>query len=241
MAALLLVLSACGPAEELQLQAGTPAQTPAADALALAETEPDSWAAAAPASDPFTIVFLGDSLFAGFDLPPERAVPAVVQRTLRHPQGVSVEVVNAGVNGGRAITAIQRFPNAVPPETDMVLILFGANDLFTGRSTEEIAEDLRTLAGMTRDAGAEPVLVGLNAPRRGQRESDGFYADVAQSVCAPLYPFYFRAIIEPDGRNLDRARMLPDGLHPNVDGAAAIGADLAQWLEGVLRRPPMAC
>jgi acyl-CoA thioesterase-1 len=193
-----------------------------------------------PADDPYVIVFLGDSLFAGFGLEEGEAAPEVFARTFRHPQGVSVEVVNSGRNGGTAQRALDRFKNRVPDEADAVLIEFGANDVYSGRALQELEADLIALAERARERGARPIIVGMAAPpRSGSRPPSGVWADAARAACADFYPFYFQAIIDQEGRSLDRDLLLPDGIHPNAAGAAAVGRDLAAWMEQTLaQRPP---
>src|SRR5690606_29368858 len=106
------------------------AEAPAREAPALADLP--------PANDPYTLVFLGDSLFAGFDLGEGEAVPSVVQRHFTHPQGVSTRIVNVSRNGGTAQRSVGLFDRLVPAEADAVLIQFGANDIFSGRTPQEL-------------------------------------------------------------------------------------------------------
>lgn len=217
----------------------TPEEAPAAAVSAdeIVEAEPDP-GALPPADDPYMIVFLGDSLFAGFDLGEGEAVPFVLQQYFVHPQGVSVELVNASRNGGTARRTVDLFERLVPEEADAVLIEFGANDIFSGRTPEEVIGDLAALAERARALGARPILIGLSAPARNRaRPPEGIWAQAAEAACADLYPFYFEAVIDEAGRTLDPGLMLPDGLHPNAAGAEAIGRHLAAWLERTLARP----
>ena len=59
------------------------------------------------------LVALGDSLTAGYGLPPGQAFPEVLQRALR-AKGYDVEVANAGVSGETAEDGLARFDWSVP-------------------------------------------------------------------------------------------------------------------------------
>ena len=68
----------------------------------VAAREGGSSSTAAPAAAPIAavprIVFLGDSLTAGYGLDIEQSVPSLVQKQLE-AEGYKYEVVNAGVSG----------------------------------------------------------------------------------------------------------------------------------------------
>src|SRR5262245_45877404 len=60
----------------------------------------------APASAP-RIVFLGDSLTAGYGLAKEQSVPSLIESHL-HTEGYPYEVVNAGVSGDTSAGGLSR-------------------------------------------------------------------------------------------------------------------------------------
>src|SRR3954465_13112686 len=90
----LLATAACGPRAPQQ-QASAPQSTP------LAPPQP-----AKAASRP-RVVALGDSLTAGLGLPPEQAYPALLQQRIDQ-EGLSYEVVNAGVSGDTSAGGLSR-------------------------------------------------------------------------------------------------------------------------------------
>jgi len=54
-----------------------------------------------------TIVALGDSLTAGYQLPASAALPAVLERNLR-AKGLDLQIQNAGVSGDTASGSLKR-------------------------------------------------------------------------------------------------------------------------------------
>ena len=77
------------------------------------------------------VVALGDSLTAGFGLPPGEAFPDVLG-TRPEGQGYDVEVANAGVSGETAADGLARYDWSVPEGTDALIVELGANDMLRG-------------------------------------------------------------------------------------------------------------
>ncbi len=99
------------------------------------------------------LVAFGDSLTAGYGLPPGQAFPEVLQRELK-ARGYDVEVINAGVSGETAEDGLARFDWSVPQGTDAMILELGANDMLRGMPP----------------AGAKAALRRCS-PRRGIRRS----------------------------------------------------------------------
>jgi len=93
-----LAVAACSSNEPAPARESTPA--PPSDVQVRA-------ASAAPASTRPRIVFLGDSLTAGYGLDVEQSVPSLVQKHL-DAEGYKYEVVNAGVSGDTSAGGLRR-------------------------------------------------------------------------------------------------------------------------------------
>jgi acyl-CoA thioesterase I len=96
-------------------------------ALALGTTNP----AAAQAQREIRIVALGDSLTAGYQLPPGDAFPVKLQAALR-ARGHQVSIENAGVSGDTSTGGLERLDWAVGDGVDAVILELGANDALRG-------------------------------------------------------------------------------------------------------------
>jgi len=82
-------------------------------------------------TDPFEIVALGDSLSAGYLLPPGTGFPEQLARALK-AKGHNVNVMNAGVSGDTSTGGLARLDWAVGPETDALILELGSNDALRG-------------------------------------------------------------------------------------------------------------
>ncbi len=77
---------------------------------------------------PVTIVALGDSLTAGYGLPPEDGFVAQLQRWL-DARGAQATVLNAGVSGDTTAGGLARTDWALVPEARAMIVTLGGNDL----------------------------------------------------------------------------------------------------------------
>ena len=189
---------------------------------------------AATPTRPIRIVAYGDSLTAGYGLKPSEAFPAQLEKTLK-AQGLSVEIINAGVSGDTTSAALDRYDWAIPDGIDAVIVELGANDALRGQPPEQARRNLDTILTRLSKSGVAVLLAGIPAPTNwGEayvKAFDPMFADLAKKHGALLYPFFL------DGVALKPDLSLPDGLHPNAKGVAVIveriGPKVAELLERV--------
>ena len=84
-----------------------------------------------PAAKPVVLVAFGDSLSAGYLLPPSSAFPAQLQVALA-AKGYKVEIVNAGVSGDTTSGGLERLEWTLQNPADGVILELGANDALRG-------------------------------------------------------------------------------------------------------------
>ena len=201
-----------------------------AGALALAA----ALAFAAPAAaKPLKLVALGDSLTAGYGLPPGQAFPDVLARALK-AKGWDVEVVNAGVSGDTAADGLARFDWSVPEDANAIIVELGANDMLRGADPAATEVTLSHILAKARDAHMAILLAGMRAaPNYGvdyQRRFDAIYPALAEKFGVTLYPFFLEGVAG------DQALQLSDGLHPNRAGVERIVEGILPSVEAVLAK-----
>jgi acyl-CoA thioesterase I len=177
-------------------------------------------AANAPAATktPEILVF-GDSLTAGFGLPPEASFPARLEAKM-HADGIEVRVVNAGVSGDTTAGGLARLDWALADKPDLVIVELGANDALRGIDPATVRANLDAIIVKIQASGAKLLLAGMRAPPNwGEEYQDKFdriYPELAHAHDAPLYPFFLEGVAMKPELNQ------PDGLHPNEHGVAAV-------------------
>jgi len=178
------------------------------------------------------VVFLGDSLTAGYGLPADLSFPAIVERKLRE-DGTAVRVVNAGVSGDTSAGALRRVPWLLRQRPDVLVVELGANDALRGQPVAGIEANLRSIVEQARDAGARVLLVGMRVPTSyGPEYAEDFaalYPKLAKRLGVPLVPFLLEGVAGRPGLNLG------DGIHPNAEGQKIVAANVLPHLAGLLR------
>ncbi|ARM90369.1 SGNH family esterase protein [Rhizobium sp. CIAT894] len=161
------------------------------------------------------LVGFGDSLMAGYQLPPGDGFPEKLQAALK-ATGLDVTVANAGVSGDTTTGGLARIDWSVPDGTDGVILELGANDALRGIPPEESEKNLDQMIARLKERGIAVLLVGMMAPpNMGADYAARFnpiYQKLSQKYGIPLYAFFL------DGVALDAGLKLDDGMHPNAKG-----------------------
>jgi len=200
--------------------------TPGAPALA---TKP---AGESPAVDAPLVIFLGDSLTAGYGLAEEQAFPSLVENALV-ARGLPVRIVNAGVSGDTTAGGVSRLDWLLRQSPDVVVVELGANDGLRGLPLEMSERNLREIVTRCLDAGARVLLVGMKLPPNyGPAYTSGFekiFPRLADELDVPLMPFLLENVAADPKLNL------PDGIHPNAEGQRRVADNVLPYLEPLIR------
>ncbi|MBY5817269.1 arylesterase [Rhizobium leguminosarum] len=171
----------------------------------------------ATAADARTInlVGFGDSLMAGYQLPPGDGFPEKLQAALK-AKGLDVTIANAGVSGDTTTGGLARIDWSVPDGTDGVILELGANDALRGIPPEESEKNLDQMITRLKERGIAVLLAGMMAPpNMGADYAARFnpiYQKLSEKHGLPLYAFFL------DGVALEAGLKLDDGMHPNARG-----------------------
>ncbi|WP_320201357.1 arylesterase [Agrobacterium sp. rho-13.3] len=161
------------------------------------------------------LVGLGDSLMAGYQLPPTDSYTAQLETALK-AKGVDVTITNAGVSGDTSSGGLARAEWSVPDGADGVILELGANDALRGISPDDTEKNLETMITGFKTRNIPVLLVGIMAPpNMGDDYAQKFnaiYPRLAEKHGLPLYPFFL------DGVVLDESLQLEDRMHPNTKG-----------------------
>jgi acyl-CoA thioesterase-1 len=179
------------------------------------------------------LVALGDSLTAGYGLPPGKAFPNRLEAALR-AKGWDVEVINAGVSGDTAADGVARYDWSVPQDADALIIELGANDMLRGQSPVGTKAALATILDKARAAHLPTLLTGMQAaPNLGPDYGGEFaavYTALVKTYGVQLYPFFLEGVASDPQLNP------PDGLHPNAEGVEIIVKKILPSVEALLKQ-----
>jgi len=199
---------------------------------------------AAGASDPAAqgrprIVFLGDSLTAGYGLASkEQSVPALIQKRL-DAEGYSVEAVNQGVSGDTTAGGVSRVDFALNGDVRILVVELGGNDGLRGLPVEATKQNLAQIITTAKQRGVRVLLTGMEAPPSyGPVYTSQFrqvFRDLAREQDVAFMPFFLEGVA-----GIPRLNQA-DGIHPTAEGAViveqAVWKSLKPLLAGVRLKP----
>lgn len=189
---------------------------------------------ASPArAETLKLIVFGDSLTAGYQLAPDEAYPAQLERALR-ARGHNVSVVNASVSGDTTSGGLSRLDWSVGEGGDAVIVELGANDMLRGLPPETTRSNLQAIVQQLKAKGMEVLVAGMQAQRNlGEDYAaayDPIFGEIARQEGALFYPFFL------EGVALDPALNLPDGMHPTGEGVSVIVEAMLPLVESLLER-----
>jgi acyl-CoA thioesterase I len=181
----------------------------------------------APDPDLPLVVFLGDSLTAGYGLPADESFPARVAALLAS-EGNPIRIVNAGVSGDTTAGGRARLEWLLRQHPDVLVVCLGGNDGLRGLSVEQTEANLAAILSRAKAAGARVLLVGIKLPPTYGEEYtarfEAIYPALARAHDVPLVPFLL------EGVGGDPALNLADGIHPNASGQERLARNVFSHL-----------
>ncbi|MEM1041552.1 MAG: arylesterase [Bacteroidota bacterium] len=221
-ACLLFALAACSSPD--------PAEAPpvAEPAAVTTTAEADSGAV--------TVVYLGDSLTAGYGLPQgaDQAYPALIDAKA-DSLGIAVRTVNAGISGDTSAGGLRRIDwLAGRQQIDVLVLALGANDGLRGLPTDALQANLEAMIERARTSNPDVrvVLAGMMVPTNmgtgyAERFAEVFPA-VAREQGVELVPFLLDRVGGVPALNQ------PDGVHPTTAGQRIMAETVWRVLGPVL-------
>ena len=177
------------------------------------------------------ILVFGDSLSAAYGLSPTQGWVSLAAKRL--PPDWSI--VNASVSGETTAGGASRLAEDLKRHKPSVVVIeLGANDALRGQPIAAIRANLEKMISLTREARAEPVLVGLMIPPNYGIDYATEFRDLFPALAAKhkvaLVPFLLQGVAEK------RELFLPDQLHPNADAQAIILENVWPALSTALKK-----
>lgn len=179
------------------------------------------------------ILVFGDSLAAGYGLPPGQGWVSLLESRVRQAK-LPYRVVNASISGETTLGGRNRIAEALATHRPAVLVLeLGANDGLRGQPLEATRDNLAAVIQAGQRARAAVLLVGMELPPNyGIAYTQKFrelYAGLAREHRIRLVPFLMEGFA--DNRDLFQA----DNIHPNGRAQPLILENVWKELRPLLR------
>ncbi len=189
---------------------------------------------AAAAQEPKTVVFLGDSLSAGFGVKPNESFPALIDEKIRAAK-LPFAVENAGLSGDTTAGGLRRIDWLLQRKIDVLVIELGGNDGLRGLPIPALKANLQSIIDKARTKNSEVkiVIAGMQIPPNlgadYARDFQQVFPEIAQTNHAALIPLLL------DGVGGMREFNQPDSIHPTAEGHRTIAENVWRILEPLLR------
>ena len=179
-----------------------------------------------------TLLVLGDSLSAGYQMPAEQSWPALLNEKWQQ-QGGEHKLINASISGETTQGGLARLPALLEEhKPDWVLIELGGNDGLRGFAPAITRANLTKMVALAKASQTKTVLTQIQLPRnygaRYLQQFEQIFPELAQANDLPLMPFFIDDIV------LRPELMMNDGPHPTAAAQPQIRDRVARFIEPLL-------
>ncbi len=184
--------------------------------------------------DPKMVLFLGDSLAAGYGLQASQAFPSLIQQKI-DALNWNFKVINAGLSGDTSAGGLRRIDWLLRGHVDVLVLELGGNDGLRGIDLASTRSNLQGIIDKVKakNPRVKIVIAGMMVPPNlGQdytRRFQQMYPDLARANQATLIPFLLEGVAGDTKLNL------PDGIHPTAEGHKLVSETVWKYLRPVLQ------
>lgn len=181
-----------------------------------------------------SLLILGDSLSAGYQMPIEQSWPNLILKDLESDTDIR-QVINASISGDTTGNGLARLPNLLEQhQPNWLLIELGANDGLRGFSPLNIQQNLEKIVQLAQQEGANVLLMQIQLPfNLGQRYNKAFekvFQTTSQTFAIPLIPFFMERVMTTPGW------LMKDGLHPTAAAQPWIASFVAKHITPYIQK-----
>jgi acyl-CoA thioesterase I len=181
------------------------------------------------------VTVLGDSITAGLGLPGRDALPNQLHLALEK-LGMPNIVRGAGVSGDTTANGLGRMDFSIRPDSAVVVIALGGNDLLQGLDPKATRSNLDKIIRRLKERHKGVVLAGIKAPPEIGRGYAADFNAVFPALAAEHHVALYADLLAGVERN--PALNQGDGIHPNAKGVKIVAARLAPVVAKVMKEQP---
>jgi acyl-CoA thioesterase-1 len=189
--------------------------------------------AATPVVEPAVLVCFGDSITAGYGLPPGDSYPDFLQRKL-DAAGYHYKVNNRGTSGATTKDAVADLQSIVQLHPAIVVVEFGGNDGLRGLPLSETRRNLDQVLTTLEAAHIKVLLAGITLPPNYGpdyiREFEKVFHELAAQHHVAFVPMIYIGLVHQQGV------IQADGIHPTAKGSNIIADTLMVELKPMMKK-----
>ena len=171
------------------------------------------------------ILFLGDSLTAGYGLPQGEGFPEQLAKKIGN-----TTAINAGVSGDTTTGLLDRLDWAISGlDYDVAVVAIGANDALMGIAPAQTRTNMQAILARLQSNKKPVLILGMIAPPNlgddYAKDFNRIFPDMAKQFSYPLFPFLLKDVATVAELNQ------PDTIHPNQKGVAVMVKNLLPFFK----------
>ena len=199
-----------------------------------------------PDVEPRRIACIGDSITYGAGLPDRfsQSYPAILEQMANR----RLEVGNFGVSGTTLLKNSRRawvdtpaFAEAVAFAPDMVIIMFGINDLAHPEILDQFEQDgVALVTRFFQLPSVKRVYICTPTPLAPPKLNSAANQTIRDQLIPQIYRIADRTqaeVVDINSKFPNTQRLLPDTTHPNAAGAKLIAAEIFSAMKSISEQP----
>jgi acyl-CoA thioesterase-1 len=139
---------------------------------------------------------------------------------------LNINIVNAGISGETSADGLSRTAKITKQNPDIVLLLFGGNDVLQKDPKEKTRENLARIITQLQENGAVVVLLGVKGGLLGDPYKE-MYENLAEERGTIYVPNVLDGIF-------GKQNLMHDQIHPNAQGYEIIAEKIKPYLKTLL-------
>lgn len=182
---------------------------------------------------PLKILFIGDSLSAGYGVSKEDSYPSLFEVLASKKLKKPIKVMNGSVSGSTTASGLGRLNWYLKADPDWLILALGANDGLRGLEVKSTREHLEKIILKAKGHDIKVVLAGMLMPKNyGEEYRNKFskaYQELSKKYETLLIPFLL------EGVALKKELNQSDGIHPNEKGHQVLANNLWDFMKDHLQ------
>lgn len=187
-----------------------------------------------------TILFLGDSLTAGYGVASEQAYPSLIEKKLQNDYPVSARVINGSISGSTSASAFSRLRWYQQKQPKILFLALGANDGLRGLDVKQLTANLERVVTVARQNDMIVILAGMQMPPNYGIEYTAAFKNVFPQIAEKFQLIFIPFLL--DGVAGKAELNQADGIHPNPEGHQHIAQLVYPYIQQALQHlstPPI--
>jgi acyl-CoA thioesterase-1 len=177
------------------------------------------------------ILFIGDSLTAGYGVSQKSNFPSLIGNKLKS-ENISVKIVNASISGSTSASSHSRLRFYKKLRPSILFLALGANDGLRGVPAKQTKLNLEKTIQLAQSWKTKVILAGMKVPPNYgevyRREFEAMYPALAKKYKVTLVPFLLHNVAGEKSLNQG------DGIHPNEAGNKIMAETVYTYLRPLL-------